>query len=195
MENTITYKDFSKIQQPDLKSSITMFTNWNENPLFPKQFGNGFFIQGLDKRYFSAYYQVMNSTEKPSIFISNYDSVTNKFEWHKLITDIDVKQSGKFNHINIDNEYLSAYLVWYTHLNICHVALNNITVKRTYDPIIIYDQLPKSQMDSHIDIFNKGNGSWFGSGWMDKGTSTLFCRLCRLDNGGWISFSYPIDFS
>ena len=111
--------------------------------------------------------------------------------WFKYITDSNL-QPTVINRINIDNEYLSVSLTWCVHLNICYVTLLGLTAKQIADPVVIYNELPKAHMSSHLDFLNKGTGNWFGSGWLDENTSILYCRFRKVDSFGWLSFSYPV---
>ena len=117
-----------------------------------------------------------------------YKPLTN---WSTHLTNSDL-QPQKINTVNIDNEYLSVTLNWCVHLNICYVTLYGLTAKQIADPIVLYNELPKAHMASHLDFFNKATGNWFGSGWLDENTSILYCRFRKLDAFGWLSFSYPV---
>lgn len=119
----------------------------------------------------------------------NYDR---SWFWNRMVTNSDLTRSEKINTVNIDNEYLSVTVNWCVRLNVCYVTLYNLTAKQVFDPIVIYDQFPKAHVGNHLDFFNKGTGNWFGSGWLDDGTSILYCRLRKIDNFGWLSFSYPV---
>lgn len=119
----------------------------------------------------------------------NYDR---SWFWNRMVTNSDLTRSEKINTVNIDNEYLSVTVNWCVRLNVCYVTLYNLTAKQVFDPIVIYDQFPKAHVGNHLDFFNKATGNWFGSGWLDDGTSVLYCRLRKIDNFGWLSFSYPV---
>ena len=188
----ISYEDYSDTQYPEPKANTTFFSNWKSNPAFPAPFGEGILIKGTDKNWLSAYYQVSDASRKAESYISRYNLTDKTFEWDKVITNSDLIRSEKINTVNIDNEYLSVTVNWCVRLNVCYVTLYNLTAKQVFDPIVIYDQLPKAHVGNHLDFFNKSTGNWFGSGWLDDGTSVLYCRLGKIDNFAWLSFSYPV---
>lgn len=74
---------------------------------------------------------------------------------------------------------------------ICYVSAWGVSATVTGD-IIVSTSMPKCAISSAVDIYNHSSDSICGMLFIEETTTNLVFRCTNINNGGFISFSYPV---